>query len=271
MKKSYIDAMKSRRSVRTFGRREMSHMAEGQLRDYIRYVEHPFDAHVRFELVATDNNSAGRHLGTYGIIQNARHYIVGVTDRSAFAMETLGYTFEKVILKATMLGLATCWLGGTFNKGAFADAVMLGSDEVLPAVSPVGIKSSRPSVVARTMELATHQKRRKPFEELFFDQNWQTPLSVKRAGRLAVPLEMVRIAPSSRNCQPWRVLVDEKGIHFYQNGSKEMNRIDMGIALCHFELACREKKLKGGFEYRKVHPEEGKGMRYTLSWIPETT
>ena len=34
-----------------------------------------------------------------------------------------GYVFEWLILRATDLGLATCWLGGTFKRGAFGQAV----------------------------------------------------------------------------------------------------------------------------------------------------
>ena len=57
---------------------------------------------------------------------------------------------------------------------------------------------------------------------------------------------MVRLAPSAVNKQPWRVVADSKGFHFYLQRSKGFNRegrpdmqqVDMGIALCHFMSTC---------------------------------
>ena len=47
-----------------------------------------------------------------------------------------------------------------------------------------------------------------------------------------------------------------------------MNRIDLGIALCHFDLACQELGIDGGLEVMPeavAHtPENG---FYTMSWI----
>ena len=64
---------------------------------------------------------------------------------------------------------------------------------------------------------------------------------------------MVRLAPSAVNRQPWRILVDQNCVHFYLkrtkgfNGGKiDMQKIDMGIALCHFDLMCEELGIKCG-------------------------
>lgn len=51
MKKSVIEAMKARRSIRSYSKRPMHHAAEGQLKDYLRHIEHPFDARIRVELI----------------------------------------------------------------------------------------------------------------------------------------------------------------------------------------------------------------------------
>ena len=60
-------------------------------------------------------------------------------------------------------------------------------------------------------------------------------------------LEMVRLAPSAVNKQPWRMVVMDDIVHFYLQRSKnfragklDMQKIDMGIALCHFELMANE-------------------------------
>lgn len=92
---------------------------------------------------------------------------------------------------------------------------------------------------------------RNPFEAMFFDGAFGVPLVPEKAGSLAQPLEMVRWAPSAVNRQPWRVVVKENAAHFYLKHTKgfvseavgDMQKIDMGIALCHFALAAEESGL----------------------------
>ena len=72
-------------------------------------------------------------------------------------------------------------------------------------------------------------------------------------------LEVVRWAPSASNKQPWRVVRGRKRWHFYLARTKgygkglltslvklaDLQRVDMGIAMCHFELAAREAGIEG--------------------------
>ena len=101
------------------------------------------------------------------------------------------------------------------------------------------------------MRKAIKADERLPFEALFFDGSFDTPLKKEKAENFAEPLEMVRLAPSAVNKQPWRVVVADNVVHFYLKRSKgfgkegklDMQMIDMGIALCHFALAAEECDL----------------------------
>lgn len=68
---------------------------------------------------------------------------------------------------------------------------------------------------------------------------------------------MVRLGPSGMNLQPWRVIYHKDAFHFFLQRKKgivglgfqslllDLQKIDMGISLCHFELTARERKLPG--------------------------
>ena len=69
---------------------------------------------------------------------------------------------------------------------------------------------------------------------------------------------MVRLAPSAGNKQPWRILKEKDNniFHFYWVIGKNINynklhKIDMGIAVCHFDLMVKELGLKGNWIIRK--------------------
>ena len=86
------------------------------------------------------------------------------------------------------------------------------------------------------------------FGELFFDGSLDHPLTKDGAGSLFEALEAVRLAPSAVNKQPWRVVVCGRKVHFYEKQSKgyvsdngwDLQKIDLGIALCHFALVSKE-------------------------------
>ena len=92
---------------------------------------------------------------------------------------------------------------------------------------------------------------RDPFVTLFYDGTFDTPLTPDKAGSLAKPLEMVRWAPSAVNKQPWRTVIAQNAVHFYLKHAKgfisdavgDMQKIDLGIALCHFALTAKENNL----------------------------
>ncbi|MBO7399910.1 MAG: nitroreductase, partial [Clostridia bacterium] len=81
------------------------------------------------------------------------------------------------------------------------------------------------------------------------------PLTREAAGVLVDALEAVRLAPSAVNKQPWRVILSGNRAHFYEKRSRGYNdgewdiqKIDMGIALCHFEVAAKENGIRAVFD-----------------------
>ena len=86
------------------------------------------------------------------------------------------------------------------------------------------------------------------FGELFFDGSFDKPLTEENAGKIKEALKAVRLAPSAVNKQPWRVIKEGNKVHFYEKRNRgyvsdsdwDLQKIDMGIALCHFSIAAKE-------------------------------
>jgi len=246
----------------------------------------PFQNPSRFELVAASekDRDALRGLGTYGFIKNAPAFIIGAAEDGPLAMEDFGYRMEQIILCATNLGLGTCWLGGTFTRSGFAQKISARKNEIIPAVCPVGYPAQDDHVLGSTVRQLAGSKDRLPWETLFFDNEFGKPLSAVIVSAFAVPLEMVRLAPSASNKQPWRVLRQGERWHFYLQRTKgyremalarfmgiaDMQRVDMGIAMCHFELAVRENGLAGhwGIDEPDIKVPDTL-TNYFISWIPD--
>ncbi len=250
---SITEIIKKRFSCRTYADRPIEESTLQKLKDIMNSLPAgPFGGKPRLALVSAASSSPRewRQLGTYGIIRNARLFVAGAIRNAAHAMEDYGYCKELFILRATELGLGTCWLGGTFSSGNFADAINLQKDELLPAVSPVGYPADNKSFTEKMMRRIAGSDRRKPWKDIFFADNFSRPLTEQDAGECAVALENLRLAPSASNKQPWRVLRDDDTavFHFYLARALGYNLlrgvslqdVDMGIAMCHFALTVQE-------------------------------
>ena len=273
-----FEAIKERISVRSYSTRPVEETLHRDLKNYMETVgSGPFGTKPRFKMLDLKplDKKELRGLGTYGFIKGAHLYILGAVKDTTCALEELGFCLEKIILKATSLGLGTCWLGGTFKRAAFARKMNLEAGELLPAITPVGHPADETSPANRLTRLAAKSKKRRPWTELFFGPGGNTPLTAKEAGPYHDPLEAVRLGPSTSNRQPWRVIMEETGkFHLFLKENKIYNRImgkirlqrlDMGVAMCHFAMVAREQNLPGSWKVEAGAPAHS-GMQYIATW-----
>lgn len=272
-----IKSIKERRSVRTYQDKTLEPDIREKLQGYMDSLENPFGMPVKKYIIDKKLASEGEKLGTYGVIKGASTFLgVSIPDRE-LAYVAAGYEFENLLLEATALGLGTVWLAATFNREAFASAMGIPGDELFPAISPVGYPAAKRSLTESLMRTAMRSSTRKEWGALFYSDNFQTPLAKEEADAYSEPLEMLRLAPSDKNTQPWRVLKSGNGYHFYvtyKSGiSKEeeiIKRVDAGIALSHFHQTALEIGLKGCFrQTEQCNIELPNNTFYITSWCVE--
>ena len=244
------ELVRARRSVRTFDGRMLSTEEQEKLLTFAAEAENPYEIPVEFRLLDAEKEKLSSP-----VINGTNLYVGAKAKRVPHIEEAYGYSFEKLVLYAQSLGIGTVWIGGTMDRAAFERAMELGEDEIMPCVSPLGYTAKKMSIKEGMMRKGIKADDRLPFEKLFFDGSFDIPLTEEKAGKLAGPLEMVRWAPSAVNKQPWRVVVKENTVHFYLKRNKgfiseaagDLQKIDLGIALCHFALAAEESGLNISF------------------------
>ncbi len=270
------DIITQRCSWRSFAGTPLSQEARKKLVDFLEQLNSPpFGSQTRFGLVDGGVDGAKRVPGTYGVIRGARDFIVGTVEAGEQSLEDYGYLFEKAILFATAMDLGTCWMGGTLKHTVFAEKIGLQANESLPCICPVGVRASRRNILDAVFVAGAGSKKRKAWDELFFDGDFSRPLAQGAAGDYALPLEMVRLAPSASNRQPWRILRLDDAFHFfltrnraYKNMFKaDLQSIDMGIAMCHFELTSKEAGLDGKWVIQEPGTDQLPGLTsYVVTW-----
>ncbi|MCL4369109.1 MAG: nitroreductase family protein [Actinobacteria bacterium] len=286
MQTSVIDLIHQRYSGRIYLDEPIDEGEQYVLAEFLRSDrDGPLGSRARFELLAAtaDNRESLRGLGTYGYIKGAQAFIVGAVREAPKDLEDFGYLLERAVLFATDLGYGTCWLGGTFTRSSFAERIDLVPGEQMPAVVAMGYPVPE-SKAADPLRRAVSSNGRLPSEQLFYDTRFGVPMTPDRARAYAAVLEAVRWAPSASNKQPWRIVHRGDDWHFFLQrsagyrpktrlfavmGIADLQRVDMGIAMCHFELAAHERGLAGHWVVDEPAIETpGDDTEYTVTWTP---
>jgi len=204
-------------------------------------------------------------IGHYGKIKGAPALIalVGTMD-DPYIQEKVGYLGEGIILEATGIGLATCWVGGFFRPKVAASIVGTNENERVLAVTPIGHAIKDFSPQERIMTGFGRSHRRKPLAELVTGlEQAEWPHWMKSA------LDAAALAPSAINRQPWRFYTEPDSITVSVYSSKYLSkleygvskRLDCGIAMLHIEVAALDCGVRGRWEFL----EAPKVARFTIT------
>ncbi len=243
----------------------------------------PLGSPLRFKLIASshEKNDELKGLGTYGGIRNSAGFLAGVVDSSKKNLEDYGFVLEKVILHITDMGLGTCYLGGLFTRSSFAKILCMTGGEIMPAIVALGKMADPERARKALIRQLGGSFKRKPIQEIFFSNDFHTPITSEDAGSFTPLLEMVQWAPSAVNKQPWRIIKKGNVWHFYLNRTKgystglvaklvkmeDIQRLDIGIAMCHWELGANETGLQGRWVVDSPDIEIPDNLtEYVVSW-----
>ncbi len=265
-----IDALvRTRRSVRTFEEKPVSQQDLEKLQAFMAQISNPYGLPLKFKLLDGKQQKL-----SCPVVVGTELYVGAKMKKAPHLNEAFGYSFELLVLYAQSLGIGTVWVGGTMDRAAFENAMELTADEVMPCMSPLGYPAKKMSLRETMMRKGVKADDRMAFGEVFFDGSFGTPLTQERAGKLCHALEMVRLAPSAVNKQPWRVVLTDKAAHFYlkrsrgfNGGDIDMQKIDVGIAMCHFDLAAREAGFAPCFAQADPGITVKDGEEYIASYV----
>lgn len=275
---SNIANIKKRKSVRSFKKEEFSNNLIQEITAKIDSLENGyFGNEIKFYLIDKKRFKQEIKFETYGLFKNARYYLVSVIDEATCNDDVfldLGYMFERLILFITGLGLGSCWVSRTFNSGQFSNVLELDENEFIPAICPIGFPAKSISIREKIAKKIANSDNRKPWHRIFFEDDLSHPLIREIVGQYSVPLEMVRIAPSARNSQPWKIIKSENTYHFFidditDENPYDLRLIDIGIAMLHFEYSIRELNLAGRWIFQKPNLNLKGNLKYMISWESE--
>lgn len=224
-----------RRSVRAYKADAINAATLADLRAYMTNLTPLIPgAKVEGRIIPTDH-------GSYWQKWKTPHFIAIFSDGSDDALINVGFMYQQLDLYAQSLGLGTCWVG----LGSLTDTESVPEGMKLAVMMAIGIPDDVPERTAADFK-------RKAMQEITDQPDDR--------------LEALRLAPSATNSQPWYVTHDGDTLHIWreelglikQRTLGRMNKIDMGIGLCHLYV---ENKDTFRF-WREENPPVLEGKMY---------
>lgn len=269
------DIIKKRYSERNYEYQKLTESDKKFVEELIKDTgTGPFGNKARFILIEKPEviENQKLKLGTYGFISNARYFIAGAIEKNEFFEFDFGYLMEKIILELTAKDLGTCWIGGTFKRKEYNELLNVSKNEIVPGITPVGYPASKKNIFQKMGFTISSKGKRMDFNKLFFEENFDSPLIYDQNNEYMQALEMVRLAPSAVNRQPWRVIRVNDMYHFYLAPNRSLSvtktvnlqKIDMGIALSHFYLTLKSFNKSGQW---KMNNPQISDLEYVISWV----
>jgi len=221
-----IDAVDIRRSRRKYLNNPIDYFLAGKLKALID--EYSQSEGLNIQLVLDNGAAFDGFLKNYGLLSGVQNYIGLIESKDdKHCKEKLGYYGELLVLHATMLGLGTCWVGGTFDSKSCP--FVLSENESIACVIAVGKAPAELSFRENLIYKLTHRKT-KTIQDMFVSDEHVPDWFISG-------MKSVEKAPSAVNRQPVMFSYRNKTVTASVKDIEAPGMaLDFGIAKLHFEL-----------------------------------
>lgn len=213
------ELIKSRHSVRKYLDKPVSDEIKNALNGYADELNSVYGTSVR--IFFDDKDAFKRSESSYGNFSGCKN-IIALVGKSA---ETCGYVGELIVLKAQSLGLNTCFVALTYNKGEVKKKLFVKEGEKLQCCIALGYGETQ----------GVNRKSKTPSEILV--------LKGEKPENLDEVIEACLLAPTAINQQKFKVVCDNGEIEVVKHGFGFYSDVDLGIVKCHKDLILRKVRL----------------------------
>lgn len=270
----YKDLIARMKSVRNYKKDALSSEIIQKLRDYLSKSKR-LVKDIEIEAILKNRDEVYDRLkniaGYNDIMLDAPHYLIFLSEEKDHYIENTGYAAEDARLKAHELGVGSCWI--TIKDGELIkEKLNIKSDKKLTALISLGFDDNKNKVVYENVAeynptkadvsiVEDNVSERLRISDVVYMKKWgenADPDEVANLGLLEA-FFYARLAPSTKNRQPWRFIYDDGTVILAlrkdQNVNEYEEKIDTGIVMLYYELIVDNTLFNMDWKFGKTDKE----------------
>ena len=234
-------------SVRDYSEKPISENLKNEIISYFPNSKNLLE-NIKTDIKILNNsevyNALNGKAGYNGIMINAPHYIIIYSEKADNYIENSGYRASDIILKATDLGLNTCFITMS-DKEEISKILNIPEGMEITALIALGYKDKDLKNVSNDTKAGGNYSKanvniadnapsyRKDLEELVFSESFGNSATLDELMNIGIfePLRTVLFAPSALNSQPWRFILKGGKVFIAVEDTLQTSSYDEKISL----------------------------------------
>lgn len=251
----YKDLITRIKSVRNYKKDAVSPEVIQKLKGYCRDSKNMVDG-IETEILMKNRDEVYDKLkdaaGYNEIMLDAPHYLIFLSEEREHYIENTGYSVQYIMLKAFELGIGSCWIT-IRDSDSIKEKLNIKSDKKLTALVALGFDDNKNKVVYENVAeynptkadvsiVEDNVSERLRVSDVVYINKWgenADPDEIAKSGLLEA-FFCARLAPSTKNRQPWRFIYDDGTVVLSLRKDPDVNeyeeKIDTGIVMLYFKL-----------------------------------
>ncbi len=238
MRKDLYEVMEKRKSIRKYDMKPLNSVLLQQIKQYGEEVNPLIpDIRVKFNVYSYEEVKSLMAI-------KAPHYVGIYSEKKDNFLLNAGYMLQQMDLYLSANNLGSCWLGMAKPSAALPEAV-----DGLDFVIMLAFGNPKEEV---------HRSSKSEFKRKTLEE-------IREGSGYEEVLEAARLAPSARNSQTWYFICKEKEILVCRKPAgfvsehlmARLNTIDVGIAMCHLDLALENRALERNITFEDIEVPKG--------------
>ena len=238
MRKDLYEVMEKRKSIRKYDMNPLDSVLLQQIKQYGEEVNPLIpDIRVKFNVYSYEEVKSLMAI-------KAPHYVGIYSEKKDNFLINAGYMLQQMDLYLSANNLGSCWLGMAKPSAALPEAV-----DGLDFVIMLAFGNPKEEV---------HRSSKSEFKRKTLEE-------IREGSGYEEVLEAARLAPSARNSQTWYFICKEKEILVCRKPAgfvsehlmARLNTIDVGIAMCHLDLALENRALERNITFEDIEVPKG--------------
>lgn len=234
-------------SVRDYSEKPISENLKNEIISYFPNSKNLLE-NIKTDIKILNNsevyNALNGKAGYNGIMINAPHYIIIYSEKVDNYIENSGYRASDIILKATDLGLNTCFITMS-DREEISKILNIPEGMEITALIALGYKDKDLKNVSNDTKAGGNYSKanvniadnapsyRKDLEELVFSESFGNSATLDELMNIGIfePLRTVLFAPSALNSQPWRFILKGGKVFIAVEDTLQTSSYDEKISL----------------------------------------